>query len=90
MAYKWIMYVQPEGMPHIPGPTFVTSLSKAREEFEIECRNIGTDECTAALYPYSDEDGESAEEFAGIGIPFDYPSRRIERGPNGGIHVLNT
>lgn len=33
----------------------------------------------------SDDDIESAKEFAGVGCPFDYPSARIEFGPRGGI-----
>lgn len=89
MNYNWIMYVSPEGMPHIPAPMYVTSLEQARTEFGNECRNIGTDECTAALYGYSDEARESAEDFSGVGIPFDYPYKRIERGPRGGIRVVN-
>lgn len=31
------------------------------------------------------EDVESAEEFAGIGVPFDYPSARLMFGPRGGV-----
>jgi hypothetical protein len=88
--YRWIMYVQ----QNIPGNVSfdlvrVQSLDAARVAFGDFCRAVYSDECSATLYPYSDEDWAEAESFRDTGCPFDYPSRIIERGPMGGIKVVN-
>lgn len=90
-AYRWIMYVQ----QHIPGNLSFglyrcASLTDAREMFDGYCRSVGSDDCSATLYAYTDEGFESAREFEGIGCPFDYPDKVIERGPKGGVKVVKT
>lgn len=89
--YRWIMYLHTP----MPGDTSVTlrrvtSLTNALLElanFELASGFQG--QCTATLYPYSEEDWKEAEEFATKGCPFDYPSKVIERGPNGGMWIVN-
>lgn len=89
--YRWIMYL------HTPMPgnvsvnlRRVTSLTNALLEvinFERDTDFYG--QCGAVLYPYSEEDWENAEEFATTGIPFDYPVKVIERGPRGGMVIVD-
>lgn len=89
--YRWIMYLHTP-MPGETGVTLrrVTSLQAALLElvnFELASGFIGG--CSAELYAYSDEDWADAEEYATIGCPFDYPWKLIERGPRGGMKVVN-
>jgi hypothetical protein len=46
-----------------------------------------TNNPTASLYPYSEEDWEGAVEYENIGCPFDYPQYLLEIGPRGGVKV---
>ena len=86
--YRWIMYVS----QNIPGnQSFdlerVSSIDKARDVFTKFCDDVGYDDCSARLYAYSDERWTEAEEFHGVGCPFDYPDRIVERGPSNGVIV---
>lgn len=86
--HRWIMYIQ----QNIPGNLSfdvhrVDSLADAREQFAEYCAAVGSDECSATLYAYSDDAWKSAEEFREIGCPLDCPDRIIERGPRNGIVV---
>lgn len=89
--YRWIMYLHTP----MPGDTSVTlrrvvSLDMAVVELLKFEKNSGFgDSCTATLYRYSEEEWEDAEEFATSGYPFDYPSKVIERGPRGGIKIVD-
>lgn len=89
--YRWIMYLYTP----MPGDTSVTlrrvtSLAAAKEELKEFERNSGFyDSCSAALYGYSEENWAEAEDFATSGCPFDYPAKLIERGPRGGIKVVD-
>lgn len=90
MTFRWIMYTA----QNIPGNissdlTCVGSLADAKLDFAAYCATVGTDNCHARLYPYSDEDWASAEEFREIGCPFDYPSKLVQMGPRGGVTVVN-
>lgn len=89
--HRWIMYVS----QNFPGNISfdleqAMSLPHARAIFQDFCRAVGTDECSATLYAHTAEAWESAEEFRDTGCPFGYPDRIIERGPRGGIRVMNT
>lgn len=89
--YRWIMYTS----QNFPGNISFdlsrhTSLDDAKSAFADYCKAVYNDDSHATLYPYSDEDWSSAEDFRDTGCPFDYPSRIIERGPLGGIRVQNT
>lgn len=89
--YRWIGYT----MMNIPGNLSFeldrfTSLEQARQGFIKFCKETGYDESHTALYAYSDEGWESAREFEGVGCPFDYPDRIIERGPRGGVVISRT
>lgn len=90
-VFKYIMYLHTS----MPGDVSVTlrrvkSLQEAKDELREFERNSGFhDECTASLYAYSEEDWAEAEEYATIGNPFDYPWKVIERGPRGGMRVVN-
>lgn len=89
--YRWIMYLHTP-MPGDAGVNLrrVTSLKAAKEEvLEFEENTGFRDECGAVLYPYSEENWEDAEEFATSGIPFDYPVKLIERGPRGGMVIID-
>lgn len=89
--YKYIMYLHTP-MPGDIGVTLrrVTSLQGALLELaNFELASGFADGCTASLYAYSEEDWAEAEEFATIGCPFDYPWKVIERGPRGGMRVVN-
>ena len=88
--YKWIAYLHTP-MPGDIGVTQrVTSLSGALCELvDFELASGFSEGCTAMLYPYSEESWAEAEEYATIGCPFDYPSKVIERGPRGGMKVLD-
>lgn len=89
--YRWIMYLHTP-MPGDMSVTLrrVTSLAAAKDEVRRFERHTGFyDSCSASLYAYSDEDWAEAEEYATIGNPFDYPWKLIERGPRGGMKVVN-
>lgn len=89
--YRWIMYLHTP----MPGDISVTlrrvaSLRSALLElvnFELASGFIGR--CSASLYAYSDQDWADAEEYATVGCPFDYPDKVIERGPKGGMTIVN-
>lgn len=86
--YHWIVYLS----QNFPGNILfdlerATSIAQVRELYADYCRAVGTDECTATVYPYSDAEWASAVEYRDSGCPFDYPSLIIERGPRGGIRV---
>jgi hypothetical protein len=86
--YRWIMYMyQPMGSFDV---TRVASLEQARAELERYGRETYVyEEATASLYPYSEEAWAEAESFRDTGNPFDYPSKVIERGPKGGMRIIN-
>jgi hypothetical protein len=89
--YNWIMYLHTP-MPGDRSVTLrrVTSLTNALLEvanFELATGFRG--QCGATLYPYSEENWRLAEEYATIGTPFDYPVKLIERGPRGGMVIVN-
>lgn len=89
--FRWIAY----SMQNSPGnQSFLLSrhesLIDAEDNFERFCREVYSDDCHSALYAYSDEAWESAEDFRDVGCPFDYPDRLIEHGPRGGIVVNRT
>lgn len=91
MKYKYIMYCHTP-MPGDVSVTLrrVTSLQNAiLELLNFEMATGFRDSCTATLYGYSEEDWAEAEEFATTGCPFDYPWKVIERGPNGGMKVID-
>lgn len=85
ITYRWIVYVQHNISGHIPSPAFAESIDRAKEILTDEGGEPGT---SAFLYPYTDEDADLANEFQGIGNPFDYPSRVFEIGPRGGIRSV--
>lgn len=83
--FRWISYSH----LHMPGNQSFKldrheSLSEAREAFLKFCRDSGYDS-SMTLYAYSDDAWLSAEDFREIGCPFDYPDKRIIRGPRGGV-----
>lgn len=86
--YRWIMYL---GQNAFPGGSLDLSrhptLESAREHYRDYCVSVYNDECSATLYPYTEEDWNRAQDFGTDGTPFDYPSRIIERGPLGGIRT---
>lgn len=90
-GYRWIVYM------HQPGPGCFMSFDVVRVEnirealgaLETYEREVYEDGCTASLYPYSEEDWAAAEDYRETGCPFDYPSKVIERGPRGGMRVVN-
>lgn len=96
---RWISYTS----QNIPGNQsftlgFCTSLSEAVEAYREFCESVGTDDCTMTLYgvPLPSESYaehfemiESAKQYADIGCPFDCADRRIERGPRGGVKIVN-
>ncbi|MGN7135779.1 hypothetical protein [Streptomyces pseudogriseolus] len=89
-AYRWIVYL------HQPGPgamsfdvVRVENLGEAVAALEAYEREVYADGCTASLYPYSETDWVAAEDYRDTGCPFDYPSKVIERGPRGGMRIVN-
>jgi len=90
----WVCYTSQNVYSGSECLTFHTSLKEAVEEYKDYCKGAGTNDCTMRLY-YTHEAHEgrmvkAALEFEGIGCPFDYPDRMIERGPRGGVKVVNT
>ncbi|MEN8656388.1 hypothetical protein ABCR94_38895 [Streptomyces sp. 21So2-11] len=86
--YRWISYMS----QNIPGNTSFTlgrhaSLGAARNAYAEFCNAVGTDECSMTLYPFSEQNWKDAEEFKEAGC-VGYPSRIIERGPLGGVRVV--
>ena len=61
-----------------------TSMSDAKAAFEKFCRSSGYDS-SMTLYGYSDDAWLSAKDFEDVGCPFDYPDKRIIRGPRNGV-----
>lgn len=93
---RWISYT----MQNIPGNTMSDmnihyNISDALEAFTDYCRAVGSDECSMSLYGLPDDEAarvemiEQAEDFEPYGCPFDYPSKIVERGPRGGVRVVN-
>lgn len=86
--FRWISYT----MAHIPGEQSFrlerhTNLVEARTAFLKFCRDSGYDNSSMTLYAYSDEAWEQAEDFRDVGCPFDYPNKRIIRGPRDGVRL---
>lgn len=72
-------------------PTRHASIGKLTDAFREFARAVGRDyydpygTACATVYAADDEQAwESAQEFAGIGCPFDYPSFILGIGPRGG------
>src|SRR5687768_14972661 len=94
LPVRWVSYTQ----QNIPGNQsfdlgFHSSLDSAREAYLSYCDAVGTDDASMSLYYVPprerDEMTSSAKEFEGIGCPFDYPSKTVERGPRGGVRFVN-
>lgn len=88
--YRWIMYSNQD----IPGGmtfdlTRHPSLREAVKFYREYCEAVFTDECSARLYLYFEEDWSSALDFKDSGCPFDYPAKLIERGPRNGVVIVN-
>lgn len=90
----WICYTSQNAFGGSECLTFQTSLKEAVNEYKAYCEAVGTNDCTMTLYyTHKADDGRmvaSALEFEGVGCPFDYFDRRIERGPRGGVKVVST
>lgn len=89
---NWISYT----MQNIPGNTlsdvdYHQTLSEARDAYVDYCCAVGTDECSMSLYWCGGDEEmiSTARQFEDIGCPFDYPSKIVERGPRGGIKLIN-
>lgn len=96
---RWIMFTS----QNIPGNQLadarrVVSLTAARRVYEVFCESVGTDNCSATLYPYTEENWEETLEhrvdskesqFTVNGCPLGYPSKTVERGNRGGIKIEN-
>jgi hypothetical protein len=91
----WISYTS----QNIPGNQsfelgFHANLREVQKAYEEYCEAVGTEDVSMTIYStIGDKDGEmvkAAKEFEGIGCPFDYPDKIIERGPHGAIKVVNT
>jgi hypothetical protein len=94
--YRWIMYL------HDPLGGFDlerhTNLEDTKDALITYGRNTGFYQdlqtngnygCTGSLYPYTEEAWADALEFKTSGCPFDYPSKRVENGPRGGVRITN-
>lgn len=86
--YEWIMYLS----QNIPGSLSfdlqrATSIRDAQDQFSTFCREVYSEDCHAFLYAYSDEAWAEAEDFRGVGCPFDHPDRLIERSRTGAVKV---
>lgn len=90
----WICYTSQSAYSGSESLTFHTSLTEAVEEYKDYCKGVGTNDCTMTLYyTHKAHEGRmvaSALEFEGVGVPFDYPDRMIERGPRGGVKIVST
>lgn len=80
--FRWISYTS----AHIPGEQSFKldrheNLFEAREAFLKFCQNSGYDDSSMRLYAYDDGAWVFAKDFEDIGCPFDYPDKRIIRGP---------
>lgn len=88
--YRWIMYM---GQDRSAGVSFDlsrhSSLEAVRQAFRDYCKAVYTDDCHASLHSYSDERWVEAKEMEDIGSPFDYPSKVMYRGINGGVLIEN-
>lgn len=88
--YRWILYVQINGIPSgPPDPERFGSLAEVRDHVEQFQMDHNHTDVTGFLYGYGPEEWETAQEFAGIGTPFDYPAKVAEVGPRGGITIRN-
>lgn len=86
--YRWIVYLhQPFGKGF--DVARVANLREALGALETYGREVYDDSCTASLYPYSETDWIAAEDYRNTGCPLDCPSKVIERGPRGGMRVVN-
>ncbi|MFI2909481.1 hypothetical protein ACG2OD_14690 [Streptomyces sp. PDY-4] len=88
--YRWIVYMYQPGPGGMFGEiTRAQNLRDALGALETYEREVYADGCTASLYAYSPEDWITAEDYRDVGNPFDYPSKVIERGPKGGMRIVN-
>jgi hypothetical protein len=86
---KWIVYTHVD-VPgrDVTGLMHVESLKEAVATVAEWSRGMCEDAVSARLYPFTDDAWEDAQEFKSAGCPFDYPSYVIERGPRGGLRVV--
>lgn len=91
---SWISYT----MQNIPGNTSIDvnyhyTLADVREAYIDYCHAVGTDDVSMSVYFVAKDEEEAmlsiAKEFEDIGCPFDYPSKVVERGPRGGVKIVN-
>ena len=86
---RWIMYAQIDMAGNQSfRVTAHKSLEWCKTSLEKFARTMGMD-VSATLYPFDDESWKLARDFQDVGCPFDYASRKIERGPRGAFHIEN-
>ena len=85
--FRWIAYESDDRFPGVPMLKRFASLVSASDSLRETRETMGTDRVSSLLYAYSDDAWESAKDFEEVGIPFDYPDRRLSIGPRGGVKI---
>lgn len=89
LEYKYIAYVRRD----MPGDRSF-DLMRFRSDSEVldylrKMERETGDQWSASLYGYTTEDWWDAKDFETAGCPFDYPWKVSERGPRGGLKLVN-
>lgn len=94
--FRWIMYLyNPLGGFEVMRVGSLVAAKAALVEygratgFHQDLQVSGEYGCSGRLYPYTEENWGAAEEFRGMGCPFDYPSKLVQNGPRGGVRVVD-
>lgn len=88
---RWIVYMY-KGEEFSSEFGLITA-ENGREAMEALKNYVGSGtsaDAGASIYPYTPEDWESALDFKDSGCPFDYPSKRIDRGARGGFRMVQS
>lgn len=86
---RWIVYLYVNSPAGSWDVVQAKNLREAVSALETWSEQMGTDDVSASLYPFTPDDWQSAMNFRDTGCPFDYPTKVIERGPRGGFSVKN-
>lgn len=88
LEYEFIAYLRHEAWSHSFELHRFRSEREALDYLRKQERETG-EQYSMSLYGYTTEDWFEAKSFEDVGCPFDYPWMISERGPRGGLKLVN-